>query len=360
MSLFSPVVLALSAPVWVINVFSTWSWTYSEGAHYSASIVPFVMISAVYGLGTVARRLAAWLRIPERSAVLCLAAGMLLVSGVHHYQIGISPLARSYHPPRLTDHDRLAHAFVDRIPPDASLSTGSGLYPHLAHRQEAYFFPAVNDAEYVLLDVTGTPYPITIVDVRARVQSLLDSGAYGVLAAEDGILLLKRGLTGEAAQQLPDAFYDFVRASAARIAHPLEVQFGGALELAGYDYAIRNTVHAHQLPATVTTYWRVLSPVRAVYVVSHFFSRADGALVYLYDGPTAASVWYPPRQWQAGEIIRVETPTLSVGRLRDAMVAVVPAAADPWSPQKRLPADVHGAGPQVYEQGTLVRLFTFP
>ena len=42
MSLFSPLVLGISAPVLAMNVFSTWDWTYSEGAHYSASIMAMV------------------------------------------------------------------------------------------------------------------------------------------------------------------------------------------------------------------------------------------------------------------------------------------------------------------------------
>ena len=42
-------------------------------------------------------------------------------------------------PPRVTDHHRLAQELMALIPPDAALSTQSGLYPHLAHRQKAYF-----------------------------------------------------------------------------------------------------------------------------------------------------------------------------------------------------------------------------
>ena len=122
---------------------------------------------------------------------------------------------------------------------------------------------------------------------------------------------------------MPDEFYSFVRVDDRAIAHPLHARFGDALELLGYDYVIYNAVHAQQLPATVTTYWRVLRPLEDGLNISLFFSRDDGAIVYHYEGPTATGLWYPPSRWQPGEVIRIETPVLSVGRLRDVMVAVV-------------------------------------
>jgi uncharacterized membrane protein len=363
MSLFSPIVLCLAAPVMAMNVFSAWNWTYSEGAHYSASIVPFVMVSGTYGLGFLARQISQRLGIPRARTVNGLSALVLLVAGYHHYQIGISPLSRSFHPPGITSHHRLAKELMAVIPPDAPLSTQSGLYPHLAHREKAYFFPAVNDAEYILLDVTGSSYPITIFDVYGEVQRLLSSQEFGILAARDGYLLLQRGLGQATGAHLPDEFFSFARADENAIPHPLRARFGDAFELLGYDYSILNVVHASQLPATVTTYWRTLQPWTDNYALVLFFSRQDGAIVYHYDGLTPTTKWYPMYRWQQGEVIRVETPVLSVGRLRDAMVAVMlPTATDPWSAKDRLES-VESAGGQLletYDEGTLLRLFGFP
>jgi hypothetical protein len=146
------------------------------------------------------------------------------------------------------------------------------------------------------------------------------------------------------------------------VPHPLRARFGDKLELLGYDYTLHNAVHAHQLPATVTTYWRVLEPLDDGLAPVLFFSRKDGAIVYHYDGATSTALWYPPDLWQEGEVIRIETPILSVGRLREVMLAVVPAAGDPWSVGDRLrPAAGAGDEPlKTYEQGTLLSLFRFP
>jgi uncharacterized membrane protein len=361
-SLLSPAILAISAPVVAMNVLSTWNWTYSEGAHYSASIVPFVMISGIYGLGYLARQLSQRCRrLPYRWAVNGLAVLVLIISGVHHVQIGLSPLARSFHLPRLTPHHRLAQTFIDRIPPDAPLSAQSSLYPHLAHREKAYFFPAINDAEYILLDVTGTSYPVTTEEVYETVQRLLDAQRFGVLAAQDGVLLLQRGLSGKA--EIPASFYTFARTGEHHIAHPLRARFGDTVELLGYEVTIHNTVHAHQLPVTIATYWRPLRPLPAGHSLAFFFTRReDGAIVYLYDGATPATTWVPIDRWQQGEVIRVETPVLSVGRLQHALVAVIPPAGDPWSAADRLQPIVPTGDPPpaLFDQETLLKLFAFP
>ena len=103
-SIFSPVVLGLSAPVLAMNTFSSWSWTYSEGAHYSASIIPFVIVSGIYGLGFLAGQASRRFKIPHAWAVGGLSAFVLLVGGYHHYQIGISVVSElssaPYYPSR--------------------------------------------------------------------------------------------------------------------------------------------------------------------------------------------------------------------------------------------------------------------
>jgi uncharacterized membrane protein len=361
MSLFSPVILGLSAPVVAMNVFSTWSWTYSEGAHYSASIVPFIIVSGIHGLGSLAQQISERWNVPRQRVVNSLAALVFFISGYHHYQIGLSPLARGFHPPRITPHHRLAQGFMALIPADAPLSAQSNLYPHLAHREKAYFFPAVNDAEYVFLDVTSSPYPIAVEDLYWEVQELLRSREFGVLAAHDGYLLLKRELSEHPAG-LPDKFYAFVRADEGAVPHILQARFADALELVGYDYSILSVIHAHQLPATVTTYWRSLRPLNLDYGFAFFFTRQDGALVGRYDAGPPTSLWYPTSVWREGEVIRMETPILPIGQLHDVMVAVTLPTADSWSVEGRLwPIESASDQPlDLFQTGSLLKLFSFP
>ena len=361
-SLFNPPILALCAPVVAMNVFSTWSWTYSEGAHYSASVVPFVIVSGIYGVGCLARQLSERLGVPNRQAVLGLSTLVLFISAYHHYQIGISPLTRSFHSPHITPHDRLAREFMSLIPPDAPLSTQSNLYPHLAHREKAYFFPAVNDAEYIFLDVTSSPYPIVLRELYEWMQGLLRSGQYHVLAAQDGYVLIEKGQPENTVADLPDEFYSFARTGdGVAVPNRLRVRFGGALELVGYDYSILSVVHAQQLPATVTTYWRALRPLDLGYAFAFFFTRDDGAIVGHFDDLTPTSLMYPTTVWREGEVVRMQTPVLPIGRLRDVMVAVTQPVADPWSVEDRLRPIESASGErlELLQEGSLLKLFSF-
>lgn len=360
MSLLAPQVLGLALPVLALNVFSNWSWTYSEGAHYSASIVPFVIVSAIYGTGFLARALEDRRLVPYKRAVLGLAAWVLTVSIIHHHEIGVSPIARTFYPPRIDAHDRLAERFLSLIPPQAPVSAQSNLYPHLSHRQKAYFFPAVNDAEYVLLDMTSSAYPLTVQGLWLEAVQLLRSAQFGVLAAEDGYLLLKRSAPPSHSAEMPAAFYRFAYAGNEDVAHRMQVRFGDALELVGYDVTILNLVHAHELPAQIKTFWRPLLTPPVDYEFTLFFTRSDGAIVYAYDQETATTIWLPPSQWQEGEIVSVETPALGVGRLHDVLVGVTEPGGDPWEAEDRLPVKLsRGSDVELRGDGTLLRLFRF-
>jgi uncharacterized membrane protein len=369
MPLFYPPVLAIAAPTLAINVLSTWSWTYSEGEHYSVAIMPFLIVAGIYGVRVLSGKLSERLGRRRGQVAGWLALGMLTVSGIHHQRVGISPVARNYNPPHLSPHHRLAAEFLKRIPPHASVSAQSNLYPHLSQREQAYFFPAVNDAEYVFLDVTSTSYPLTVQGLYLNTRHLLRSGEYGVLAAQDGYLLLRRGMSPLLSGDLDDAFYTFVHPEPAP-SHALQVRFGDALELVGYDYETLNLVQAQHVVATVRTCWRALSPLELNYQFPLFFTRAHGAIVFAHDGGTSTSWWYPVYEWQVGETVCMETPILAVDRRGDVLIAVVPPAKDIWNAEHRLAPNVMGGAADraaddqpeasiLADRDTLVRLCSF-
>jgi len=361
LAVFAPLVVGMAAPVVAVNVFSNWSWTYSEGVHYSAAVVPFVMAGGICGMANASHWLARRTGWPLERWVLCLSTFLLGVAGFHHYEVGVSPFARTFFPPAVTAHIRLGHTLLARIPPDAAVSAQSNLYPHVAQRLKAYFFPAVNDAEYVFLDVTSPSYPLNVEGMYLAVRRLLRSGQFEVLVAQDGYLLLRRRPAAAAEPPLPADFYTFVQAAAPGIRFPLAVRFGDALELVGYDYSILNMVQAHELPASVTTCWRALRPLELDYRFALFFTRADGAIIYSYSDETSGALWYPPYEWGVGEVACLQTPLLGVGRLRDVLLAVSPPGADPWRAAERLPVQpAQRQDAEVLDSGTLLRLFRFP
>jgi hypothetical protein len=361
MSLLSPVVLGLASPLLAINIFSTWPWTYSEGAHYSVTIIPFIIVSAIYGFGKIRDFLAARLKSPNSRITAALAVLVLAITLAHHHQIGVSPIAKVFQPPQITAHDQLGAEIVKLLPDDASVSAQSNLYPHVAHREKAYFFPAVNDADYVFLDATSTTYPLDAWGFYFATQQLLQSGQYSAVVARDGYLLLKRGAESDGYSGLPESFYTFARAGENPASLPVNIRFGDTLELVGYEYSIRDSVQGQTLPTTITTYWRVLAPSEVNYRFSFFFTREDGAIVFLYNEGTPTTYWYPPYQWPADVVIRMEVPELNPGRGQGVLLAVSAPGQDPWRADNRLrPEPGEGQNVELLDGGTLVKLFTLP
>ncbi|MEJ2209198.1 MAG: DUF2079 domain-containing protein, partial [Anaerolineae bacterium] len=213
--LLAPEVLLLSLPSLAANLLSSYEAMYSGVYHYSAPVVPFVMAAAAVGLG----RLGRWVKGGrQRSLALMGVAGLFLAGSLaYHLQRGYTPLARLFFWPEVTDHNRLLEQrFAPQIPADAVLSTTAPLFPHLDHRERIHQFPRVEDANWVLLDA-GSFAEMHPADVRRAYDELIDGGAWCIVDAADGYVLLERragAAQGAAAcaRALPDAFYDFARA----------------------------------------------------------------------------------------------------------------------------------------------------
>jgi uncharacterized membrane protein len=322
LSLLAPQVLMLALPALAVNLLSTEeAMRQLEGFHYGAPLVPIAVASAAYG--------AAWLirRFPRFRALPPLLAGLvLLASLVYHVGHGYTPLAAGFRGswPEVGAHHRLGKQMASRIPTEASLAALPRPNPHASQRQQLSMIDRVegdllaplNGADYVWLDVTDG-WPIHPNDLKRGVTNLL-AGEYGIEAAEDGWLLLQRGVPEKS---LPDDFYAFARTPDPQPEYQAELQFSlegePALELVGFDLEEEPDTGAHSLGL----YWRALRPPPEGLRLHPFFFEDESGQV-LEDTslrPMIATVWYPPQDWKVGEIVHTRTlpwyigPTFSVG-----------------------------------------------
>lgn len=301
----SPFTFAFALPDLALSLLSNFPDMYSGKAHYGAVIVPFLVISAIYATGFMAGLGQRLWRPLGQPLVYLLSSVVLISSLVSYYHSVFLPL--SDHLPVVSQHDKLASEFVARIPKDAPLSTSSTLNPHLSQRERLYLFPDVRDAEYIFLDVTATPYPIDVPSLRWRVEGLLEKG-WGILAAKDGYLLLRRG---EKNRSLPEGFYSFARAGKPKMQNPLDVTFG-PLRLLGYSLEPGRVVHGQAPYASITLFWEATRPVGGDYLVMLSLAAEQGKTISReYYNPT--STWYPTSQWVPGEIVRTDVARLALG-----------------------------------------------
>lgn len=366
----APWILLLAAPSLAINMLSSKQVTYSGLFQYNAEIVPVLIFATIESMvlilwivqvvaarvqvarekrkGAVSEGVSArpgtWR--PARllhggllAALLCL----VLVSALRtdYYFHGNLPYSQGYRWPVQTPHTRLAQRFMDMIPADASVSAQTMLVPHLSHRQHIYLFPYQKDqVDYVFLDVTGDIYPYynTIEYVR-DVKKLLLGGQYGIVAAQDGYLLLKHGLpsrglaadslykpaadvdTALLTPNLPQSFCSDVYVSPQEVINPLRATFtdptqdtSARIDLVGYNIAAPSVFHRTNGFITITTYWQVTRPIPYPLSVLFFLKGADGQ-EYLANYDVPALFWCQSNTWKPGAIVKVTTRAFGLQNL---------------------------------------------
>lgn len=195
-SLLDPSILLLSAPSLAVNTLSADPLVYRPDTfHYTAPIVPFIVISGVSGIA----RLGGWLgRGDEDRRVRWQHRLLIIVIGAslgYHLMAGYTPLRMGFEWPTPDEHDTLAAHMLREIPPQASVSAQNSLTSHLANRQYIYTFPKVEDADYIALDlnVSSSFYPIlSRGEFCQDVRNLISDSTYGTIFFVDGLLLLQR------------------------------------------------------------------------------------------------------------------------------------------------------------------------
>ncbi len=313
-ALFDPLSLALGAPSLILNLLSKYPAQYSGTYHYSAPVAPYFVLAAIGGTARLSEFIAARrvkfpisnLQLPLTNLQIPVAAFVLAVALAYHAIAGYTPIGGQFFWPTETPHQQLLGHFLEQIPPDVPVSTTKTLFPHLSHRRFLYRFPTTLDAQFILLDVSqmATTNPV---DFVLNYRAALDQG-YGVRDALDGYILLERGLTQK---ELPDRFYNFLRACACALPqNRVVIDFEDKIRFLGYDVQQDDWGRVY-----LRTYWTRLPGLEANnYTPFPFFADAAGAPNPDLPLPDLlVQFWYPSIRWQDGEVIVADTTPIEIG-----------------------------------------------
>jgi len=393
--LLAPWVLVLALPTLALNLFSTDVQMYSGLFQYNAELVPILIFALIEALvllqwlvqssavwivshtdgGKGGRLLVAtWQKPLKRAALLLLLVGYVFFNMVRADAVhAVMPFSQGFAWPRPSAHTLLAQSILRDLPPTASVSAQSALVPHISHRTHIYLFPYADSvADYVVLDVTGDPYPfVNSLDYIREVKKLLLGGSYGVVVAQDGYLLLKRGLPPPGihvypamrinmdasllALKLPEQFCSYIETPpVGKVSSPVQVAFSqlgspsARLDLVGFTLQAPATLSLATSYLSVTTSWRVQSPIKTplqlvVLLIDkngqeHFVSRDIPSLF-----------WCQTNTWQPGTIVSVTSRVFSLAGLHLpdgpahialALVPLLQAGSKIMDVQARLPLQV--------------------
>ncbi len=422
LALLAPWVLLLAVPTLGLNMLSSDAQMYSGMFQYNAEIVPVLIFATIEALVVIlwlVNLLVARFQRPRtmpaesgtnvvllssekqgrRSlayvlhiALLVLLSCYLLINVVRIDTLrGHMPFSSGFQWPQVTAHDALAQHFVDLIPQGASVSAQSSLAPHVSERKEIYMFPygvglygSKKLADYVWVDVTSDIYPyFSSYYYIHDVKLLLINGNYGIVAAQDGYILLKHGLPSSGVSSysltrpggmdpafvlpnLPTQFCSFVQATPQDVRNPLNAVFtdpqqpGSSMSLVGFRI---NTLYQFSKSAgymTVTTYWKVENPISQPLQPAVFLVGSDGK-DYLVSTDFPASFWCQTNIWKPGAIMALTTrvfglqasniPT-GVAKMAIALVPMIQSSDTMSYIRKSLPAHVASGAAQVVSTKT--------
>lgn len=287
LGLLAPLSLLPALPSLALNTLSTSPWMAAGKAHYSGLVLPFVIVGAAAGL----QRL-------RRHPALQYSAGavLLLTSAAAYLGQGAGPLAGNYAPAAFTPHAQAARGIAASLPSNAAVSASASLIPQLTHRARAYVFPAVEDADYVFVDLQASPAPTSAGDVYLRVQSLLSSGDWRIDIQSDGLLLLQHAPTSPTPTPFspPDSTSTMIQPptliSAALIPSP-----DGAVDVDGPRWILH-------------TIWQADQPLPPG---THLDFRVELKTGEQLDAWDLAPLWWnPPDRWPTGQPVTVDVPNI--------------------------------------------------
>lgn len=382
--LLAPWVLVMAVPSIAINLFSSQAGMFTGLFQYNAEIVPvliFATIEAVVlilwlvqvGLKRLRRSVTAGEAVSDEGRtvpsswrpgrVVHVGLLSLLVVFTIAYALrvdytfhGTMPFSIGFTWPSASPHSAYAQHFVDMVPAGVSVSAQTKLVPHLSQRENVYMFPYEDrQADYILLDVNGDFYPyINSSDYVREAKSVLMSGQYGVAAAQDGYLLLKRGLPPPSVSSilpgssnvtdpllslpnLPESFCADKYVAPSRADHPISATFQatqGAIDLVGFATNAATAPHTFSRSGgymSVTTYWRISEPIAEPMQIV-FLLEDGGGKEYFASADMPSLLWCPMNTWKAGAVVQVTSNVFNLQKsgvpngLAHMSVALLPLA----------------------------------
>jgi uncharacterized membrane protein len=213
-------------PMVLANGLSWYSYNLSpEIFHYSAILIPWVLVGTVDGLKNVTSYLSRRRARLNWIGVAGVALGTSIVTA--HILLGYTPLSRVFVWPEVTARANVALAMIDQIPNNAPVSVDLHLAGHFSQFETVRVFPDIREAQWIMLDVWTGSYALYINSKATQDlwNTIMVDPSWETVSARDGFILLKKG--SGPPKGIPDAYRMTTVDSPA-----MDIQFGDANQVA--------------------------------------------------------------------------------------------------------------------------------
>jgi uncharacterized membrane protein len=190
LSLLAPLVLIAALPELALNLLSATPTQTSIHFHYTAGLIPPLVIAAVLG----AKRVSRWGVAAALAVVIAALVGAYRlgpIPGWRHVPGGSRFQATAAH---VTEHDQIAAKALRLIPTSAVVSATNTLGAHLSARRRILSFPYIQDATWIAADETQpgygdryAPLPMALALVALR-----RNPDWRLVFEQDGVLVFNR------------------------------------------------------------------------------------------------------------------------------------------------------------------------
>jgi len=278
--------------------------------HYTAEIIPFIFISAIYGIKRFLR--ISYIKTHLRQGVfLLLMITVAVTSNIHlGPQLGLVSSINRF---KKDIWDCQKERFLNIVPTDASVIATFEFLPKLSHRKDLYSFHHIvmgfytlsdkpyylpKGVEYALIDFNDSlTFNSFYIPGRAdaNLRNFIIANKWGIVDMLGSLVLLKRDHLSKY------NFYQVLK-KIPRISNTTAASVDNELEFVGYDVNCRKKIFRGK-QVELTFYWKALKKVKRDY--GNFIDIIDerGKLRYRFIKPICYRI-FPTYLWQRQEIVK--------------------------------------------------------
>ncbi len=189
LSVLAPLALIFALPDFFINIFSNNENLKSLTFHYAAAIIPFIYISAIYGVKVLHLRM-------NKSAFKLIGIYFLASSVVATFFLGTLPgslhSSIEIYNNSLANRDKI-EKYLSQIPARLSVSASNNLGSHLSHRENIYTIPSgVESADVVVFLLNDEFAQPSLKEQKSMAQMLKNNPSYTELFQVDDFIAFSK------------------------------------------------------------------------------------------------------------------------------------------------------------------------